>query len=146
VRAVRNRKPLCKGEEDMPNEKNGLRPGVGCIAMLAAAFVIAGATAAAAANAEHGKVVFQQCAACHTDKPGAIGPGLRGVVGRKSGTVDGFRYSEAMMRANLTWDETNLHDYISNPQAKIKGNRMPFGGVTGAGDIDDLIAYLKDYK
>jgi cytochrome c len=143
---VRKRKPLCKGEEEMPKEESGLRPGVVRIAVTAAAFVIAGTTAAVAANAEHGKVVFQQCAACHTDKPGAIGPALRGVFGRKSATVDGFRYSEAMKRANLTWDDANLHDYISNPQAKIKGNRMPFGGVTSAGDIDDLVAYLKDYK
>jgi cytochrome c len=130
----------------MPKEGSGLRPGIVRIAAMAAAFVIAGATAAVAGNAEHGKVVFQQCAACHTDQAGAIGPSLRGVFARKSATVDGFRYSEAMKRANLTWDEANLHDYISNPQAKIKGNRMPFGGVTSAGDIDDLVAYLKDYK
>jgi cytochrome c len=115
-------------------------------AVLAAALVMTDATAAAAASAEHGKVVFQQCAACHTDQSGAIGPPLRGVFGRKSGTVDGFRYSDAMKRANLTWDEPNLHDYVSNPQAKVKGNRMPFGGVANAGDLDDLIAYLKDYK
>ena len=146
MRAARKRQPLCKGEEEMPNEESGLRPGAVCIAFMAAAFAIAGATAAAAADAAHGKVVFQQCAACHTDQSGAIGPALRGVFGRKSGTVDGFRYSDAMKRANLTWDEANLHDYISNPQTKVKGNRMPFGGVTSAGDLDDLIAYLKDYK
>jgi cytochrome c len=104
------------------------------------------ATKAVAADADHGKAVFQQCAACHTEKPGAIGPSLRGVFGRKSGTLDGFRYSEAMTRASLTWDEANLHDYISNPQAKVKGNRMPFGGITSGKDLDDLIAYLKDYK
>jgi cytochrome c len=143
---VRNREPTCEGEKEMPNEKSGLRPGTLGVAVMAAVFVLAGATAAAAANAEHGKAVFQQCAACHTDKPGAIGPSLRGVFGRKSGTVDSFRYSDAMMRANLTWDAANLHDYIGNPQAKIKGNRMPFGGVTNSGDLEDLIAYLKDYK
>jgi cytochrome c len=130
----------------MPNGKNGRRPGALGVAIVVAAFAMAGVTAARAADAAHGKVVFQQCAACHTDQAGAIGPSLRGVFGRKSGTVDGFRYSDAMMRANLTWDAANLHDYISNPQAKVKGNRMPFGGVANAGDLDDLIAYLKDYK
>jgi cytochrome c len=143
---VRNRKPPGKGEEEMPNGTSGRQPGALCVAMMAAAFAVAGAAAARAADAAHGKVVFQQCAACHTDQSGAIGPSLRGVFGRKSGTVDGFRYSDAMMRANLTWDATNLHDYISNPQAKVKGNRMPFGGVANAGDLDDLVAYLKDYK
>ncbi len=130
----------------MPIKHSGLVPGALYVAALGAAAIIASATVAAAADAEHGKAVFQQCAACHTDKPGAIGPSLRGVYGRKSASVDGFRYSDAMKRADLTWDETNLRDYISNPQAKVKGNRMPFAGLTNAKDLDDLIAFLKDYK
>jgi cytochrome c len=130
----------------MPIKNNGLAPGALFVCALGA-FTIAGtATRAIAADADHGKAVFQQCAACHTDKPGAIGPSLRGVYGRKSGSVDGFHYSDAMKRANLAWDETNLREYISNPQAKVKGNRMPFGGLTNPKDLDDLIAYLKDYK
>jgi cytochrome c len=39
-----------------------------------------------------------------------------------------------------------LRDYIANPQAKVRGNRMPYGGLANPGDLDDLIAYLKDYK
>jgi cytochrome c len=103
-------------------------------------------TAALAADAAHGKVVFQTCAACHTDKPDAIGPSLRGVYGRKSAALPDFRYSNAMMRANLTWDDANLKAYIQDPQAKVKGNRMPFGGLGSDADVDDVIAYLKDYK
>ena len=57
-----------------------------------------------------------------------------------------FRYSNAMQRANLTWDEANLAAYIKDPQAKVRGNRMPFGGLTTDKDVDDVIAYLKDYK
>ena len=101
---------------------------------------------AMAADAAHGKVVFQTCAACHSDKPDAIGPSLRGVYGRKSAALPDFRYSNAMMRAGLTWDDANLKAYIKDPQAKVKGNRMPFGGVNNPKDLDDLIAYLKDYK
>ncbi len=91
-------------------------------------------------------MVFQTCAACHSDKPDAIGPSLRGVYGRKSAALPDFRYSNAMMRANLTWDDANLKAYIKDPQAKVKGNRMPFGGLSSDADIDDVIAYLKDYK
>jgi cytochrome c len=131
----------------MPKEDGGLKPGAQFVAVLSAAFLtVAFVGAAATADADHGKVVFMQCAACHTDKPGGIGPTLRGVVGRKSGSVDGFHYSNAMAHANLTWDEANLRDYIKDPQAKVKGNRMPFGGVNDPKDLDDLIAYLKDYK
>jgi cytochrome c len=130
----------------MSNKDSGLAPGALFVAALGAAIIAGFTTAAVAADAEHGKLVFRQCEACHTDKPGAIGPSLRGVFGRKSASVDGFRYSDAMKRANLTWDEANLREYIANPQAKVKGNRMPFGGLAGPKDLDDLIAYLRDYK
>jgi len=113
-------------------------------AALAATALVTGP--AAAADAAHGKVVFQTCAACHSEKPDAIGPSLRGVYGRKSGALADFRYSNAMLRANLTWDEANLRDYIKDPQGKVKANRMPFGGLSDGKDLDDLIAYLKDYK
>jgi cytochrome c len=129
--------------------KNMGRPRTGAAAGAAVAFaLVAGVTAlpAVAADAAHGKVVFQTCAACHTDKLDAIGPSLRGVYGRKSAALADFRYSSAMLRANLTWDDANLHAYIKDPQAKVKGNRMPFGGLTGDKDIGDVIAYLKDYK
>jgi cytochrome c len=48
-----------------------------------------------------------------------------------------------MKRANLVWDDDNLRAYIRDPQGKVKGNRMPYGGMSNAGDIDDVIAYLK---
>ena len=97
----------------------------------------------AAADAEHGKALYQTCAACHTERPDALGPSLKGVVGRKAAALEGFRYSNPMKRANLIWDEDNLRAYIRDPQAKVKGNRMPYGGLTDANDVDDVIAYLK---
>jgi cytochrome c len=99
-----------------------------------------------AADAEHGKAVFQACAACHNEKPDAAGPSLKGVFGRKSGSRDDFRYSNAMTRANLTWDESTLRDYLTDPQAKVKGNRMPFSGLSDPKDLDDVVAYLKAYR
>jgi cytochrome c len=124
----------------MQTKKTGALIGAAVVVMAVAA------TPAAAADAAHGKVVFQTCAACHSDKPDAIGPSLRGVYGRKSGALPDFRYSSAMMRAGLTWDDADLKAYIKDPQAKVKGNRMPFGGLSNAADIDDVIAFLKDYK
>jgi cytochrome c len=126
----------------MPSKKTGAFVGAA-----AAAVLMAVATGpATAADAVHGKVVFQTCAACHSDKPDAIGPTLRGVYGRKSASLLDFRYSNAMTRANLTWDDANLKAYIKDPQAKVKGNRMPFGGLSSDADVDDVIAYLKDNK
>jgi cytochrome c len=96
-----------------------------------------------AAELDHGKQVFQICVACHTERPDAIGPSLKGVFGRKSAALEDFRYSNPMKRANLVWDEDNLRQYIADPQAKVPGNRMPYGGLHDAKDVDDVIAYLK---
>ena len=66
---------------------------------------------AAAADSDHGKVLYQTCAACHTERPDALGPSLKAVVGRKSAALEDFRYSNPMKRANLVWDENNLREY-----------------------------------
>ncbi|MBO0759338.1 MAG: cytochrome c family protein [Bradyrhizobiaceae bacterium] len=107
---------------------------------------LAVSTIALAADTEHGKQLFQACAACHTDRPDALGPSLKGVVGRKSAALEDFRYSNPMKRANLVWDEENLRAYIANPQAKVPGNRMPFAGLHDAKDVDDVITFLKTLK
>jgi cytochrome c len=39
-----------------------------------------------------------------------------------------------------------LHAYIKDPQAKVPGNHMPFGGLSSDQEVDDVIVYLKDYK
>ncbi|HEY2186538.1 MAG TPA: c-type cytochrome, partial [Xanthobacteraceae bacterium] len=100
----------------------------------------------AAADSDHGQALFESCAACHSERSDALGPSLKGVVGRKSAAIEDFRYSNAMKRADLIWDEDNLRAYIRDPQAKVKGNRMPYGGLTDDADIEDLIAYLKTLK
>jgi cytochrome c len=118
-----------------------------CLSFAAAgAFAVLAASAAPAADVEHGKAVFQACAACHSDKPDALGPNLAGVIGRKAGSRDDFRYSAAMQRAGFVWNEASLHEYLADPQAKVKGNRMPFSGLGDPKDIDDVIAYLGTLK
>ena len=115
------------------------------IAAAAAALVVSG-TAASAADAEHGKTLYTACLACHSEKPDSLGPSLKGVFGRQSASLEDFRYSNAMKRANLTWDEANLREYIADPQAKVKGNRMPFAGIKQPQDADDIVAYLATLK
>ncbi len=116
-------------------------------ALPAAAVIVAVLAApAVAADADRGKALFAPCAACHADRADALGPNLKGVYGRKSASLDDFRYSNAMKRANLVWDDDNLRAYIRDPQAKVKGNRMPYGGMSDAKDIDDVVAYLKTLK
>jgi cytochrome c len=104
------------------------------------------AVPARAADAGHGKDLFTACLACHTEHADAQGPSLKGVVGRKAASLEDFRYSNAMERADIVWDEANLRDYLRDPQAKVKGNHMPFSGFANARDADDVVAYLQTYK
>jgi len=117
------------------------------LGVVIAAWQVAVAFAPAqAADAEHGKALYTACAACRNDRADALGPNLKGVFGRKSAAREDFRYSGPMTRANLVWDEANLKAYIADPQAKVKGNRMPYGGLANTGDVDDIVAYLKILK
>lgn len=108
------------------------------------AFVVASAPLARAADPEKGKAVFEQCAACHSlGDPGDYdGPMLKGVIGRKAGSLEEYRYSAAMKRSDVTWDPTTLDKYVTDPQAFIPGNRMAFAGISDKAQRDDLIAYL----
>jgi cytochrome c2 len=103
---------------------------------------------AQAADAAHGKDVFERCAPCHGAAGAGTenGPSLVGVVGRKAGSVEGFRYSPPMKRSGLTWDETNLKAFVGDPQAVVKGTRMPFDGLKDPAEAADVVAFLATLK
>ena len=42
------------------------------------------------------------------------------------------------------WDDATLADYLRDPQAKVPGTKMVFNGVKQAGQLADLVAYLKE--
>ena len=98
-------------------------------------------------DATKGQRVFnQQCRACHTlEKDGAqtAGPNLHGVFGRKAGTAAGYEFSDAMKKSGIVWDEATMTDYNRDPKAKVPGTKMVFNGVKNAGQLADLVAYLK---
>jgi cytochrome c len=99
---------------------------------------------AAAQDVQRGEKLFTDCRACHTVQAGVnnVGPSLAGLIGRKAGAGDDFRYSPAMKRSGLTWDATTLGAFIANPQGVVPGNRMPYAGMPDAKDVADLVAYL----
>lgn len=102
------------------------------------------ALAQAQADPDKGKVAFEQCAACHSlgEAGDYDGPTLKGIIGRKAGSLDDYRYSAAMKRSDVTWDAAALDKYIADPQAFIPGNRMAFAGISDKALRDDLMAYL----
>jgi cytochrome c len=112
---------------------------------------IAGAMAmlpsASAQDAGRGKLVFEQCAACHSVAAvqNETGPHLKGLFGRKTASVDDFIYSPAFRRANVVWTPELLDAFLKEPQAPpFRGNRMPFAGMPDMQARADLIAYLKE--
>ena len=118
---------------------------------LSALVVISSSAAASAALAQDvaaGKSSFNKCLACHTIGEGAknkVGPVLNGLDGRKSGTVDGFSYSDANKNSGITWSEAVFKEYIKDPKAKIPGTKMAFAGIKNEKEINDLWAYLSQY-
>lgn len=104
-----------------------------------------GAAAHAEGDATRGEARFQECAACHKLQAGIneVGPSLHGIFSRKAGELPDFRYSPAMKRSGIGWTPETLDKYITDPQAFIPANRMPYAGMSNANDRADLIAYLQ---
>jgi cytochrome c2 len=102
------------------------------------------ALTAIAADPGHGREVFGQCAACHgaQGQGGEAAPPLVGVIGRKAGSVEEFRYSSAMKRSAIVWDQAILKGFVMNPQGVVKGTRMPFDGLRDEKDAEDVAAYV----
>jgi cytochrome c len=97
-------------------------------------------------DAARGEAKFQDCAACHRLEAGAnnVGPSLHGVFTRKAGELADFRYSPAIKRSGIIWTPETLDKFITDPQAMVAGNRMPYAGMANASDRADLIAYLQN--
>ena len=109
---------------------------------------MAAAPACADGDVTAGKIVYRKCMACHAaeKQQNKVGPHLVGIVGRKAGTAEGFKYSEAMSAKGaegLVWDEANVTAYLKDPKGFIPGTKMAFAGLKDDQQIADLIAYLE---
>jgi cytochrome c len=106
-------------------------------------------SARAEGDAAAGATIFAQCSACHAVGAGAqnsVGPVLNGVIGRPAGTYPGYRYSSAMRKSGLTWDEATLKQYLQGPDKLVPGSKMAFPGLANEADLANVIAYLKQQK
>jgi cytochrome c len=99
-----------------------------------------------AADPDAGQALFKtQCGICHSVVLGRnmVGPSLFGVVGRKSGSVDGFHYSAANKGADIIWDAAILDKYLTAPKEVVPGTIMTYLGLKDDAKRADLIAYLE---
>jgi len=98
-------------------------------------------------EAGRGERVFRVCSACHSLDPdrNLTGPSLGGLWNRKAGSLSTFdRYSQALKSSGITWDDTTLDAWISDPEHLVPDNTMTFPGVKDPRQRADLLAYLKD--
>ncbi|MCL7465114.1 cytochrome C [Phaeovulum sp. NW3] len=116
-------------------------------------------TPAAAQDVAAGEKEFAKCKACHAIvaddgteivKGGKVGPNLYGVVGRKVGGLEGFKYKESIIavgESGLVWDEAELAAYMTDPKAWLVEKTGDAAAKTGMtfkqkSKQADLAAYL----
>lgn len=117
-----------------------------------------------AGDPEKGKRMFRVCAACHTitspdgekiaGRGAKTGPDLYGIVGRTAGSVEGFRYRDALPaagEAGLVFTAENLGDYIADPTAYLReftGDNSLRSGMNKqrVRGVEDLIAFLAQHS
>lgn len=132
------------------------------IVAIAASFSVG---AAQAQDATKGEAVFKQCMTCHRIGPDAknlVGPVLTGLIGRQSGTVEGYSYSalnKAAGAAGLVWTNELLMEYLPDPNAFLKkfltdkgkaaeatgSTKMTFK-LTNEQQRKDVIAYIDKFS
>ena len=119
------------------------------VAVVAAAF----STGAAAdeADIEAGIKVFKKCKACHwaDQEKNKVGPHLVKIFDRKAASVEGYKYSKAMMakgEEGLMWTAENLDAYLAKPKDFVPKTKMAFPGLKKPEDRVNLLAYLKSLE
>lgn len=98
-------------------------------------------------SAKEGRDIFlQKCITCHSIDCNRYGPKLKGLVGRKAGTVSDFsKYSDALKNSGIIWSLESLDRFFINPAALVPGIRqmdqvdLRFDRPT---DRKNLVAYL----
>jgi cytochrome c len=114
-----------------------------CLVTIVPAFSVAAIPDSNSTNADHVRELFERrCTGCHSLDGDKEGPRLRGVYGRKSGTVPTFKYSDALKKADVTWDETSLDKWLTDPDKFIADADMDFH-LEKPDERSAVIAYLK---
>ena len=86
------------------------------------------------------------CQACHslgaaTDH--RVGPPLRNLLNRKAASVEGYRYSEALLASEWVWTLATLTAWLSDPDTAIPNNAMNYVNPLTAEETQRLAAWLQ---
>ena len=96
----------------------------------------------AAGDVARGQVLYEaRCTACHAVDSNKTVPAHRGVLGRRVGSLKGYKYSDEMAQSRLRWTPQTLNAWLQDPEDLVAGQRMGFQ-VDDAQERADLIAWL----
>ena len=99
------------------------------------------------ASLENGKKIYKKCGTCHNDEKGSkskVGPNLWEIINRPKGGIDGFAYSNALIKHGGKWTFEELNGFLYKPKDYINGTKMNFVGLKKEQDRADLILYLRE--
>lgn len=95
-----------------------------------------------------GARMFRKCALCHSltpDGPKRTGPHFAGLFGRRAGSVNGYRYSDALAGLDFEWNDQTLRTlFDKGPDVFLPGTKMPMQQVPDPEQLARLIDYLKE--
>ena len=85
----------------------------------------------ASADVSKGEKVYKKCKACHSlaDGENKVGPHLYNVVDRAIGSVDGYKYSDALAGKGGNWTVDELGAFLTKPKDYAPGTKMSFAGI-----------------
>ncbi|OEO29045.1 hypothetical protein VW23_027215 [Devosia insulae DS-56] len=99
-----------------------------------------------------GKEAFDfRCTGCHSvgGAGASNGPPLDNLIGRPAASIEGFKYSDAMLeaaQAGVVWDVETLTKFITKPRSVVNGSNMAFTGLRKPEDVANVIAYLASFS
>ncbi len=90
----------------------------------------------------------RKCSVCHTlkaDGKKRAGPSLHKVFGREAGTLEGYVYSEALIKSKIVWNENSISKLFEDGPDKVTpGTKMPIQKMKNKKDRLDLVLFLKE--
>jgi len=94
-----------------------------------------------------GAVLFRKCANCHAltaAERQRAGPHFEGLFGRRAGTVEGYRYSDALQGSDIVWDRTTIAAlFREGPDRYTPGTKMPVQQIAGEDALTALLDYME---
>lgn len=95
---------------------------------------------------EAGKALFEaECRRCHSTDASdpSYGPLLDGVVGRRAGSVEGYKYSDVLKAAGFVWTTGALKAWMEDNDGFLPGTKMRHVGIEDPTVQDFILAYLQ---